>query len=103
MGSDVWPLVGDDVERGEPGGGGEDPGRDGGEAEWPASGLSGRVIVMAAMAMDDSSRAGVALAEGAGWRAGRSMTASPVLAGSMNQPLRDKVALAWNPRRRGGR
>src|SRR6266571_40424 len=27
------PLVGDDVERGEPGEGGQDPGRDGGEAE----------------------------------------------------------------------
>ena len=29
-----------------------------------------------------------------------SMTASSVMAGSMNQPLRDRVALAWNPRRR---
>jgi hypothetical protein len=28
------------------------------------------------------------------------MTASSVMAGSMNQPLRDRVALAWNPRRR---
>jgi hypothetical protein len=28
------------------------------------------------------------------------MTASSVMVDSMNQPLRDRVALAWNPRRR---
>jgi hypothetical protein len=56
---------------------------------------------MAAMAMDDSSSAG----PGWLWQKGRlvrrtSMTASSVMAVSMNQPLRDRVALAWNPRRR---
>jgi hypothetical protein len=56
------------------------------------------VIVMAAMAMDDSSRA----EPGWLWQKGRlvrrtSMTASSVMAGSMNQPLRDRVALAGIP------
>ena len=66
----------------------------------PAGGLQGRVIVMAAMAIDESSRlAGMALSE------------DPVAAqdehdgecgdgDSMNQPLRDRVALAWNAGRR---
>jgi len=36
------PSVGDDVERGEPGEGGQDPGRDGGEAEWSGQRAAGQ-------------------------------------------------------------
>jgi hypothetical protein len=51
------------------------------------------VIVMAAM--DDSSRAGPGWLWQRGWLVRRtSMTASSVMAGSMSQPLRDRVALA---------
>ncbi len=57
--------VGDGVERGELGEGGQDSGRDGGEAEWSGQRAVGQGdLVVSAMVMDDSSRAWVALVEG---------------------------------------
>lgn len=100
VGSDAWPLVGDDVERGEPGEGGQDPGRDGGEAEWSGQRAVGQGdLVMAAMAMDDSSRVGVALAEGL---AGAQDEHDGEFGdGRFGEPAAvGQVALAWNPGRR---
>lgn len=101
--------VGDGVERGEPGEGrpAPGPGRDGGEAVWSGQRTVGQGdLVMAAMVMDDSSSAWVALAEGGWlWQMGRLVwaTASSVMVDSMSQPLRDRVELAWNPWRRVSR
>jgi hypothetical protein len=49
--------------------------------------------------MPAAGRAGVALAEGPAG-AQDEHDGESVMAGSVNQPLRDKVALAWNPGRR---
>jgi hypothetical protein len=91
-------VVGDDVERGEPGEGGQDPGRDGGEAEWSGQRAVGQGDRDGGDG-DGWQQGRVGLVEEAGWYR-TSMTASSVRVDSMNQPLRDRVALAWNPRRR---